>query len=182
MYDNDERHITALVTMERVQRVVRLAATLLGMILIIAGAVYALKTCEAVFRCLTNPEEASELVAEWEYAIGPDAIVITVDASEINAGLVEQLERLGPFGAGNPEPVFEVDGLYVLKKRVVGRGHLKLEMKTPTGTVAGFGPKLGETLEQIPPLVRVAATPTRDDWRGEGYVELRLAAAPIEGS
>jgi single-stranded-DNA-specific exonuclease len=46
------------------------------------------------------------------------------------------IERLGPFGAGNPEPVLMVGGLEVLSgTRVVGDGHLKLEARDREGDV-----------------------------------------------
>jgi single-stranded-DNA-specific exonuclease len=102
-------------------------------------------------------------------------------ASELCAGLVEQLERIGPFGSGNPEPAFEIDGLYVLEKRIVGREHLKLKLKTPSGTLSAFGPRLASIMSDIPPLVRLAATLSVDEWRADGFPELRLVAPPAAG-
>jgi single-stranded-DNA-specific exonuclease len=102
--------------------------------------------------------------------------------SEIDTDLVAQIERLGPFGAGNPEPVFDIDGLYVLEQRVVGQEHLKLELKTPSGRISAFGPRMGEVAGKLPPLIRTAANLTFDEWRGNGEPELRLAAMPVEGS
>jgi single-stranded-DNA-specific exonuclease len=104
-----------------------------------------------------------------------------LEPSELCAELVEQVERLGPFGNGNPEPVFEVDGLYVLEKRVVGQDHLKLRLKTPTGTLSAFGPRLAAAIGEIPPLVKLAATLTVDEWRATGFPELRLVAPPVPG-
>ncbi len=102
-------------------------------------------------------------------------------ASEITPDLLKEIGQLGPFGAGNPEPVFEVDGLYVLDSRVVGHTHLKLVLKTPTGSISAFGPRMGEFVDRIPNLVRVAAVITADEWRGDGTPELRLAAVPLPG-
>jgi single-stranded-DNA-specific exonuclease len=48
--------------------------------------------------------------------------------------LISFIERLGPFGAGNPEPVLKVGGLEVLPgTRVVGDGHLKIETRDREG-------------------------------------------------
>jgi single-stranded-DNA-specific exonuclease len=102
--------------------------------------------------------------------------------SELDAELVMQLEKLGPFGAGNPEPVFDINGLYVLEQRVVGQEHLKLELKTPSGRISAFGPRMGAVAGTLPPLIRAAAHITFDEWRGNGDPELRLAAHPVEGS
>ncbi|MDD5306044.1 MAG: single-stranded-DNA-specific exonuclease RecJ [Deltaproteobacteria bacterium] len=101
---------------------------------------------------------------------------------EITRELLADLERLGPFGQGNPEPVFDVDGLYVLDKRVVGREHLKLELKTPVASVAAFGPRMGAGIDSIPALIRVAAVVSPDEWRKEGSPELRLVASPVQGT
>ncbi len=101
-----------------------------------------------------------------------------LNPSQLTSGLLSELDRLGPFGNGNPEPVFEVAGLDVLDAKVVGGSHLKLELKTPTGTVSAFGPRMGSVARDITPMVKVAASITVDEWRGEGVVELRLVNPP----
>jgi single-stranded-DNA-specific exonuclease len=103
----------------------------------------------------------------------------SISARQLNAAMLGELERIGPFGNGNPEPVFEITGLDVLDGRVVGGSHLKLELKTPTGTVSAFGPRMGKIAEHLPPLVRVAATISADEWRGGDVPGLRLVSSPI---
>jgi single-stranded-DNA-specific exonuclease len=121
--------------------------------------------------------------ANWIPADAGDILCdAKLDALEVTADLLKEISRLGPFGTGNPEPVFEVNGLYVLDSRVVGTEHLKLELKTPTGSISAFGPRMGEYAERIPPLVRVAANLTPDEWRGDGTPELRLVAPPVQGT
>ncbi len=102
-----------------------------------------------------------------------------LNPSQLTSDLLLELERIGPFGNGNPEPIFEVAGLNVLSGRVVGVNHLKLELKTPSGTVAAFGPRMGEYADGIPPMIRVAAAITVDEWRGENVPELRLVKPPV---
>jgi len=48
---------------------------------------------------------------------------------DINPGLVDDLKRLEPFGAGNPEPTLLLRGVTVVERRTVGDGHLKLRLK-----------------------------------------------------
>jgi len=44
------------------------------------------------------------------------------------------IERLGPFGAGNPEPVLMIRDIDVLPgTRIVGDGHLKIEARDGNG-------------------------------------------------
>ncbi|NBJ16332.1 MAG: single-stranded-DNA-specific exonuclease RecJ [Dehalobacter sp. 4CP] len=49
---------------------------------------------------------------------------------ELNLQLLEELEQMAPFGAGNPAPVLRTDGLVVQNVSVVGKGreHLKMTL------------------------------------------------------
>ncbi|MFO8072807.1 MAG: single-stranded-DNA-specific exonuclease RecJ [Polyangia bacterium] len=103
----------------------------------------------------------------------------TVGAAELNAELLAELGRLAPFGKSNPEPLLDIAGLHVLRGRVVGTDHLKLELRTPSGPISAFGPRLGRCAADLPRVVRVAAALGADEWKGGGALELRLAEAPI---
>jgi single-stranded-DNA-specific exonuclease len=112
----------------------------------------------------------------------PDSEVVCdagLNPSQLKMSLLEDLDRLGPFGNGNPEPVFEIAGLNVLDSRVVGANHLKLELKTPTGYVSAFGPRMGRFSGNLPPMIRVAASLSEDEWRGKGTLDLRLVCPPV---
>ena len=104
-----------------------------------------------------------------------------IDAREIRLDLLKEIDRLGPFGHENPEPVFEVADLPVLGSRVVGGGHLKLELKTPSGAVGAFGPRMAGFAGDLPPVIRVAASLSADDWGGQDGIELRLVEPPQPG-
>jgi len=73
-----------------------------------------------------------EVVAQWA---GSARTVPTlhVDAevklTDVNFDLIQELESLHPFGAGNPEPTLAVRGLDVVDARVVGEKHLKLRVR-----------------------------------------------------
>ncbi|MCP4606919.1 MAG: single-stranded-DNA-specific exonuclease RecJ [Proteobacteria bacterium] len=134
---------------------------------------------------LDGLKQALKKYAETCYfEVGPREIVcdMAVSPAEINATLLREISLLGPFGASNKEPILEIDGLYVLDSKVVGRDHLKLELKTPSGSIAAFGPRMGELSENTPPLIRVAANLITDEWRGDGTPELRLVAPPVPGN
>jgi single-stranded-DNA-specific exonuclease len=51
-----------------------------------------------------------------------------VDFPELDDDFFEHLERLRPFGPGNPEPVFTSKGIACLSSRVVGDRHLKVQL------------------------------------------------------
>jgi single-stranded-DNA-specific exonuclease len=99
---------------------------------------------------------------------------------DVNDRLLSELDRLAPFGHRNPEPVFEVGELRVIDSRVVGGGHLKLELIVPGGSVSAFGPRMGREGARVPPVIRVAAALSHDEWKGDGSPELRLQAPPVE--
>lgn len=48
--------------------------------------------------------------------------------AEISPKLTDELERLAPFGAGNPEPLFMLSDVDVLSARTVGTCHMKMRL------------------------------------------------------
>ncbi len=48
-----------------------------------------------------------------------------VTAKAINLSLWNQLQRLEPFGVGNPEPRFIIQGAKIRKPEIVGVNHIK---------------------------------------------------------
>jgi single-stranded-DNA-specific exonuclease len=71
--------------------------------------------------------------AFWEQ-VGetPPRPTLKVDAEvalpDLDEDFYQHLERLRPFGPGNPEPVFTCDGAQCLTSRVVGDRHLKVQL------------------------------------------------------
>lgn len=103
----------------------------------------------------------------------------TLNPSQLTSKLLEEISVMGPFGFDNSEPIFNIVGLDVLSARIVGIHHLKLLLKTPTGTVSAFGPMMGEFAVNMPRIINVAASLAADEWRGEDAIELKLAAPPL---
>jgi len=67
-------------------------------------------------------------------ALDADALIPTVpydaelSAAEIGEALPLELQRMKPFGMGNPEPVFLLKGAQVAECRLLRGGHLKLKL------------------------------------------------------
>jgi len=112
-------------------------------------------------------EAAAEPVCVVEGVVRP---------SELDETLCEAIEGLGPFGAGNPEPVLGLLGTAV-RGRAVGAGgdHLKLQLdEAPLVDAIGFG--MGEKLAQLGRHVDLAFTLAMDEFRGVRRPQLRLRA------
>ena len=98
----------------------------------------------------------------------------------IGPAMVRDLDRLAPFGHGNPSPVFASRSVHVAGKprRVGGQGqHLSFlasdEGVTFRAIGYGMGP-LADAVEKASRGVDIAYTPRFDTWRRDGSLELGL--------
>lgn len=83
------------------------------------------------FRALFETAVARQ---QGEAAARSIAIDEVLDAREVTIELVDALERLEPFGPGNPEPFFLVRGVRAGQRtRLVGGTHLKLDLELADG-------------------------------------------------
>jgi len=120
-------------------------------------------------------QEASRQLVEsdLEPSLRVDA---EVHAHDAGMGLAESLGRLGPFGAGNPEPVLvsEVSGVEarVLVSRTGGADHLKF----PIGGAEAIGFGMSEHRGVLRQRARVAYCLEVDHWGGRAKASARLKA------
>jgi single-stranded-DNA-specific exonuclease len=110
---------------------------------------------------------------------------LTLGAAQ--AGLISHIERLAPFGAGNPEPRFALTGVRVAHAEVVGSGHLRCTLADPLDTARlraiafrAAGTPLGQFLAETRGItVHIAGHLRRDSWLGGDAVQLSIDdAAP----
>ncbi|MBI4644280.1 MAG: single-stranded-DNA-specific exonuclease RecJ [Deltaproteobacteria bacterium] len=70
----------------------------------------------------------------FDQQVGPEPLkpTLKVDAKvlleDLDAHFYQHLERLRPFGPGNPEPVLACAGVECLTSRIVGERHLKVQL------------------------------------------------------
>lgn len=76
-----------------------------------------------------------------------------VDQEHLTLGLAEQVERLEPFGPGNPVPVFAVEGVEALDARACGAdgSHLRLILRTQAGQQSAIGFGMGNLASSLLP-------------------------------
>ena len=101
-----------------------------------------------------------------------------VNLIDVVPRVIAELERLHPFGAGNPEPTLAVRNLTILDARVVGDGHLKLMVRQGRSQpFDSIGFRLGALerhgLTRLQP-VDLAFLPELNHWNGLDRVQLRI--------
>jgi single-stranded-DNA-specific exonuclease len=94
-------------------------------------------------------------------------------------GRIESLFRhFEPFGIGNPTPVLLTRNVIIARPpRVIGQDGLKLVLDTGTGSLDAIGWGLAGRVAEFQPgaKVDVAFRLERDDYRGESYLQARIA-------
>src|SRR3984957_4427008 len=114
-------------------------------------------------------------------------------AVSARAGAVEfanTLNRAGPFGSGNPEPVVALPSHQLVYADEVGQAHLRVRFKSGDGSIVNgiafrsIGQKLGHALtaNRGQPL-HVAGSLAVDRWQGSERVQMRVldVAVPDQG-
>lgn len=120
---------------------------------------------------------------------------LSVDAAVTAGGatpdLIRMLEQAGPFGQGNPEPVFVLPAHRLTRATPVGKGHIKV--RAVAGDGAGIEAiafraaesPLGQALQKnVGSAVHLAGTLSLDRWGGSERVQMRIVdlAIPLQGS
>jgi len=102
------------------------------------------------------------------------AIDDRLDLDSVDAAVLEDLERLEPYGQGNPRPLFLAESVEVTASRIVGDRHLKLALRRRGGRkifdAIGFG-----KAEDQPPTgssIDVVFAPELNRWDGVGSIQL----------
>ncbi|WP_108879392.1 single-stranded-DNA-specific exonuclease RecJ [Anderseniella sp. Alg231-50] len=128
-----------------------------------------------------------QLAAEVDAVASIDTLTIdaAIAASGASTRFIEDLDRAGPFGQGNPSPVFALPSHKVVYAARAGADHVRCTLVQSDGTrlkaiaFRAMGTELGEVLlsERQMPL-HIAGQLTINDWGGkrEGQVFIYDAA------
>ncbi|QDU70316.1 single-stranded-DNA-specific exonuclease RecJ [Mucisphaera calidilacus] len=105
-----------------------------------------------------------------------------LDLGSCTEAVCKQIERLAPFGRGNPAPCWTFEGLTIEDEpRVMGRGgaHLALRVadREADRRIRMVGWRLGSLAEQLATGVRVdvAGVPRHSVWQGMSRVEIEIS-------
>jgi single-stranded-DNA-specific exonuclease len=142
--------------------------------------------------------QLAPLRAFLETTLGPDVEIArrshdllidgAVSAAAANVDLVALIERAGPFGAGNPEPVIALPAHTIAYAEEVGQAHVRVRLKSAAGAFVNaiafraIGQKLGTALLQSRGRqVHAAGSFAIDRYQGEERVQFRVTdIAPAE--
>ncbi len=110
-----------------------------------------------------------QLVAE----VGVD---LEVPLSAADEPLHRYLRHMGPFGIGNPTPVFVARGVEVADARTVGDGHVKMRLRQDGTHLDAIGFRMAERYAALPSGGRldVAFQLQEDHWRGRARLQAKL--------
>ena len=144
-----------------------------------AAGVTLRKDALAAFRAyLENALGDAVVAARRETALLIDG-AISARAATIN--LVTEMERAGPFGAGNPEPMLSLPAHTLVYAEPVGQAHVRARLRAPDGAIVNaiafraIGQPLGQALlENRGATLHAAGTVCIDRWNGNERVQLRL--------
>lgn len=108
--------------------------------------------------------------------------VLNIDAAvnlhDINIELLNEIEKLEPFGYGNDNPLFGTRGLEVIQPRVVGNNHLKMLLRQNRRSIDSIGFDFGGLLSIVENNKTIDAVflPAVNEWNDERHIQLNLKA------
>lgn len=141
-----------------------------------AGLHFELGKHEDFWRCFDSSVR-KQLASEEDFQpqIRFDA---ALEPQQINEALVEDLQRLEPFGQANPEPIFWSDHYRIKSQRIVGENHLKLVLTAQNESLDAIGFRMGELQLPVGSGMECLFTCEFNEWMGRKKIQLRLLDAP----
>jgi len=119
-----------------------------------------------------------------------DSLLIdgAASAAAVNLELHATMDRAGPFGAGNAEPIIALPGHTVAYAETVGQAHVRARLRAGDGAIVNAiafraaGQKLGDALlNNRGQSLHVAGCLALDRWQGDPRVQMRiLDVAPAD--
>jgi single-stranded-DNA-specific exonuclease len=82
------------------------------------------------------------------------------------------LERLAPFGMGNPEPNFVLRGARVISKRILKELHVKLVLDAGGKRIEAIGFNMAD--RPVPDVTDIAVSLQINEWNGRRNLQLRI--------
>lgn len=94
-------------------------------------------------------------------------------AEDLTLDLVSELERMKPFGMGNPEPVFLLQDVEVLESRIVKDTHLKLRLQVEAKKFEAIAFSMAGRVS-VGERIDLAFSPAINNWNGRSSLQLTV--------
>ena len=161
-----------------------------------------LRSCEDLLEKFGGHEYAGGLSIKWEHfsafserfedvarlSLTSEDLVplLEVDAkikfSDVNLSVARQIQLLGPFGIGNPEPLFETRAVEVSERRDFNGGS-RFRLRQGGRTLSGVGFRLGEDFPgRIGAKIDLVYRLSESEWGGTYALNLRIVDARLSTS
>jgi single-stranded-DNA-specific exonuclease len=164
---------------QAVRRAVREGLLLKGGGHAMAAGITLKKGALAAFRAFLEDTLAAPVAA----ARRDSALLIdgAISAGAVNVALLDMLSRAGPYGAGNPEPLFALPAHTLAYADLVGESHIRARFRAGDGKMLNAiafraaGNALGRALlDNRGRPMHAAGYLAIDRWQGEARVQMRL--------
>ena len=103
---------------------------------------------------------------------------VVAELAHVSHALVDEFDRLGPFGNGNPKPLIAVRGATVTQAKKVGKtgDHLQVFVKQNGRLMKGIAFGLGAMAVELPigTTIDLAIEPQLNEWNGQVNVEMMV--------
>lgn len=107
-----------------------------------------------------------------------------LSAEGVSLELIDELDKAGPYGTGNPSPVFVLPAHKVAQAQFFGAGHLRLTLSSHRQAslkamlFRAEGTPLGDALiKSVGQTIHFAGTISRNHWQGRETAEFRILDA-----
>lgn len=115
----------------------------------------------------------AELKLNEEDLIPKIVIDAVLDQNDLSLELFDRIQKIEPFGLGNPRPVFAVEKVEAKNIRLMGRDNSHLKFTINNLDVVGFG--MGKYKEHIDnKLIDLAFTLDENIWNGHRKIQLKI--------
>jgi single-stranded-DNA-specific exonuclease len=132
----------------------------------------------AAFRERVNEFYRSQKLLNQAALLLPKADVVVANFADVHETFMKELDRLEPFGNGNPEPILKSENVLVINQRRMGADaqHVKLEIQDASKRSMQFLAFNAPDHFFVEPgeYITIWFQPTMNEWQGRRTVEGRL--------
>lgn len=107
--------------------------------------------------------------------LAPEILVDSeVDLASLDVSLLENLQQLEPFGAGNPEPLLFSRDVIVQSARLVGERHVKLHLQQGEQVLGAIAFGMADQGIEVGQHYDILFVPEANEWSGGRTLQLRI--------